>query len=631
MSTPDALANVIVQVDGVDSAVNFYGLSISQKIGEVNDFSFKWRQDEGAATLSGYTSFYRSHLSAEISVRINDEFTFKGIITGINCLEQDANGIVYEIIGKGLFARLDGVQECNSFYQKTLQDIFNSLNITSGTTLQLQPAFSGPLFYTAQYNQTTFEFFQMLAKRHGEWLYYDGQQLLLGPPRGAAVAVSDTEIEYLSFRSQVSRTPLNAVGIDRFSGELVQSDNEAPLPGGAGFTDAVMQAGNTAAAAGQFKHFMFWSGATETLLNEQNLAQQQGRAASSVYVSGNTRNSALRLGGKMNITDVAGNSFGEYIIVELHHYSSGIHNYQNFFRAVPAEVAVPPYTDPMATVRCPAQVAVVVENEDPDHQDRVKVRFPWQQATETTPWLKIVTPYAGADHGFRYLPELDDLVYVDFLDNHPDFPFVMGSFFAANRLSGTCYDDYFAKVFGTASGRRMEINDDKNMVRICDNLPDQKPANTMAMCRDGNRTYTTLQSVDGNDNGSVVFVDADRGVHISFLQGDENKLSIVVDRQHNKISIKSAGDISINADGNINMSAGNITLNASRELKLKGGTGGVKMEGMKIKQTADTDIEIEATANLKLGGLNATLQGNVQAEIKGGAMASVTAGIVKIN
>src|SRR5690606_34104671 len=150
-----------------------------------------------------------------------------------------------------------GVQECNSFYQKTLQDIFNSLNITSGTTLQLQPAFSGPLFYTVQYNQTTFEFFQMLAKRHGEWLYYDGQQLLLGPPRGAAVAVSDTEIEYLSFRSQVSRTPLNAVGIDRFSGELVQSDNEAPLPGGAGFTDAVMQAGNTAAAAGQFKHFMF--------------------------------------------------------------------------------------------------------------------------------------------------------------------------------------------------------------------------------------------------------------------------------------------------------------------------------------------------------------------------------------
>ena len=37
-----------------------------------------------------------------------------------------------------------------------------------------------PIPYTVQYKESDYEFIQRLAKRHGEFFYYNGEQLLFG-------------------------------------------------------------------------------------------------------------------------------------------------------------------------------------------------------------------------------------------------------------------------------------------------------------------------------------------------------------------------------------------------------------------------------------------------------------------
>lgn len=631
MSEPGTLANVTIHIEGVGNPVSFSALSINQQLADINSFSFNWRQEEGTPSLSGYVAFNRNHLAAEVTIDINGDFTFKGIIYAINCVEQDINGIIYEISGKGLFVKLAEIPESNSFYQKDLRHIFNTLNITRGTTLQLNPRYTDPLFYTVQYNQSTFDFYKMTAARYGEWLFYNGEELVLGLPSDTALDISDAEIDQLSFSSRVEQSPVNTVSYDAYRGEEIQSSQAAGQPGGTGFIATNMQAGSSIHAPAQYARYAMVGAPTEGLLAAQSLLQQQGRAAGSVVVTGSTFNSRLKLAGRINLTGNDGSSFGEYIITELHHYASGSDNYHNYFTAIPAEAEVPPYTNPLLHAYCPAQMARVADNEDADGQDRVKVHFPWQAAGENSPWLKVVVPHAGQGYGFRFLPEVDDVVYIDFLNNDPELPFVMGCVYADNRQSGNQQEGNHIKVIGTRSGRRLEINDDRGSIKIADTPNNERPGNILALINNDSGTLSTLQTFKTDNDVSVLSLDKDKGCMLAVMKGGSSVLYVEVDAAGDKVKIYSHQNIDITADGTLSMNAANIHITASQELKLKGNTTGVKIEGQKIEQKATTSLALEATADLTLKGLNATLQGNVNAEVKGGAMAGMTAALVKIN
>lgn len=630
MSEPGTLANVSINIEGVGNPVSFTALIINQQLADVNDFSFNWRQEAGTATLAGYVAFNRNHLGAEVTININNEFTFKGLIYSINCVEQDSNGITYEIAGKGLFVKLAEIPESNSFYQKDLRHIFNARNVTSRTTLQLNPRNTGDLFYTVQYNQTAFDFYKMTAARYGEWLYYNGQELVLGPPSGSALDISDTEIDNLTFRSRVDHSPVNAIGYDAYRGEVIQTNEQAQRPGGTGFIATNMDAGHSIMDASGYAQYAYVGAPTEGLLSAQSLLQQQGRAASSVVITGTTFNSALKLAGKINLTDNQGNSFGEYIITELHHYAAAPDNYQNYFSAIPAEAEVPPYTNPMLHPHCPAQMARVVNNEDEDGQDRVKVHFPWQANSETSPWLKVVVPHAGQGYGFRFLPEVDDVVYVDFLNNDPELPFVMGSVYTDNRRSDATHEGNNEKIIGTRSGRRLEINDDRGILKLTDTLNNTRPNNIIALLNKDNNISATMQSFKSNSDASVVTTDSERGCMISVMKGDISVLYLELDAQNDKVKIYSQGEIEIAADQDLILSGANVKITARQEVTIEGGSA--------AKMTSP-QTEVEGTGALKLKGAQVELKGDGQASVDGGGMlelkasgiASLQGSLVKIN
>ena len=102
-----------------------------------------------------------------------------------------------------------------------------------------------------------------------------------------------------------------------------------------------------------------------------------------------------------------------------------------------------------------------MENNDPDGMSRIRVQFPWQKPLgEMTPWLRMMTPHAGSDKGFHFIPEIDEEDIVNFEGGNAERPFVAGTLYHGSAKAGswqTSTND--VKAIRTRSGHLIELND----------------------------------------------------------------------------------------------------------------------------------------------------------------------------
>jgi uncharacterized protein involved in type VI secretion and phage assembly len=85
----------------------------------------------------------------------------------------------------------------------------------------------------------------------------------------------------------------------------------------------------------------------------------------------------------------------------------------------PGAHAVPPWT------RSDALVGIVVSVDDPQSMARVKVRFP-TLGDDPAVWARVACPFAGADRGGFFIPEVEDEVLVVFIGGDARLPVVIG-------------------------------------------------------------------------------------------------------------------------------------------------------------------------------------------------------------
>lgn len=71
-------------------------------------------------------------------------------------------------------------------------------------------------------------------------------------------------------------------------------------------------------------------------------------------------------------------------------------------------------------------VGVVTDNNDPARLGRVKVKYPWLSAEQTSDWARVVSPGAGRKRGLQFIPQVEDEVLVGFEMGDVHHPYVLG-------------------------------------------------------------------------------------------------------------------------------------------------------------------------------------------------------------
>ena len=244
-------------------------------------------------------------------------------------------------------------------------------------------------------------------------------------------------------------------------------------------------------------------------------------------------------------------------------------NVRNWFKAIPKEAKVPPYLerdkdgflvygDFDLYPKCGPHYGKVVDNNDPEHLGRVRVTLSWQEAfgrilnydssTETdflndtynlTPWIWVVSPYQGWDHGSMAVPEIGDMVLVGFEQNNAERPYVMGARYAMTRPMNeewSRYENNRVKGFRSRSGHTVEIVDKKGDFK------------------DGgeHKKGGKIHIYDAKTHAYDILFDTDQQLIRMISKGNiELKASndIVLDAEHN-VTIHAGNDYSLNVDNN---------------------------------------------------------------------------------
>lgn len=185
------------------------------------------------------------------------------------------------------------------------------------------------------------------------------------------------------------------------------------------------------------------------------------------------------------------------------------------------------------------QIGVVVSNEDPAGEHRVRVRLPMVDPQDDGVWMRVACLDAGADRGFFIRPEIGDEVVLGFLEADPRHGVVLGMLHSSAKAAPlTGSDDNHEKMFKTRSGMKLTFHDEKKILQL------ETPA--------GNRVSLS----------------------------EDAKSIVIADQNGNKIALT--------PDGVQIESAKALTLKASTEIKLEGGTTAELSSGATTKVSGGT-------------------------------------------
>lgn len=242
-------------------------------------------------------------------------------------------------------------------------------------------------------------------------------------------------------------------------------------------------------------------------------------------------------------------------------------------------------------------VGIVVDNNDPEGQYRVKVKFPWIKESSSkytdTPdkedflsaWARIATFMAGPKRGAFWLPEVDDEVLVAFEHGDVRRPFVIGSLWSPvdppihdNKSQG---GKNHLRVIYSRSGNVVQFVDEPGKEQI---IIQTKVDPNKAMSRDPGR------------GGHHIILDETEGALKIHISDGKQKNYVTIDSTNNTITVESKeGNIILKApNGMIQLRCKTLDVESSQSSKIHAQTT------MAIQ--ADSTMDIKSGAGMTIKG-----------------------------
>lgn len=536
---------------------------------------------------------------AEITIeRPNGTFNFKGFVTDVH-LDQTYAGDSF-IIFKGWSPTylLEGHKSVASFEKKSLKDIFTAVtsDFPGNVSKEVKPAYKKPIPFVVRYKETQYQFLSRLAMQYGEWFYYDGQKLVFGelPSKNPEVNLTFGSDSMLSFNYGINLRP------SAFKQQFYKYQDNAVVEHSAksfkpGWLDPHSKSSHKASQD------LFKEEALDPILQDvedKNHIKYLAEAKKSSIVgevmvfTGQSANPGITVGAEIEVNSRNG-FIGKYRIIWAAHTFTGNRDYYNMFRAIPVTTASPPMNRRVVLPEAEPQVGIVKENNDPDKLGRVRVQLKWQQGTEMTPWIRVLTNHAGEDrgegiYGTYFIPEIGDEVFLEFEQGNPDRPYMVGNKYHGKIPPEFADPDNNFKAIKTRSGHILKFDD-----------------------KDGEESITIIDK----NNNQIVLNTKEESITISAPK------KILIESEEIEMNGK---NISITASEELKENGDNVTIGAKSNLKLSGDMGAEMVSNQKVDISGKTGVAVVSDVTTEVGG-NATLK------LKSSGIASLQGSLVKIN
>jgi len=545
---------VHLDISGFAPSVIYYDLKLEQKMADHHHFSFVWQYTNTSIIEPGaQAKAIRDYLGRDVIFTFKSltgiQLMAKGVINSLESIDLHGSPAGLHVTGISHTIFLDDMKRSRTFMERDLETIVKTV-LSEGpgdfyNREAIAPTYEPNLAYMPQYNETNFDFLKRLAQRYGQWFYSDGMRMQFGQTKPSKVKlVNGASLHHFKIQTLLLSHKESLGGYDYNSASNIKNASGKTSTGsGDGFATAVGYR-QGAVAQPDLEVGAYTAQAPDSgTLAEMVKLQTNGKDANSIFYSGV---SYLPLGIGQIFTIQNKTVEHNLLVVEVTHQSEVHGNYSCTFKAIPADVAAPQYTNVHAYAKAETQPAKVTSNNDPAGLGRVQVSFYWAGGNTNSDWIRLIQPHSGAGKGFYFIPEIDEEVLIGFEGGNAERPYVMGTNYNGSESSGYNTSGNDQKAIHTRSGTKMIFNDAKGSVFIED-----PSGNTWMMDGKGNINVNAPKNFTVNA-GENVTITAGKNVNVS---AGEN-----INNSANKDISQTAGhDISQTAAGDFTESANNKT------------------------------------------------------------------------
>ncbi len=422
--------------------------------------------------------------------------------------------------------------------------------------------------YVFQNNQTNWEFISMLAKRNGYRMYTSIDRTIhfkQVSDDGEGEIALEYGADLTSFRPRMSSSgQVNKVTVKGWDPTQKQGIiGQATSPQGVPDIGYGMNGGAASNRAFGNAEMVIvdqvpWSQNGAELFAQSTLDEI---AAGFVEADGLCAwKQGLKPNCKVRIGNIGGHFNGSYLVTSTtHHYSSaeGLTTQFSISGKKPPTLAsaMGGGIQDRKPLGGNIVIGIVTNNQDPDGQARVRVKFPWLSDDDESYWARICTPMGGKNRGFLYIPEVDDEVLVGFEHGDITRAFILGGLWNGqdsppeNNNQAVTGDGVVHRIIQSRIGHKILIDDSGGKGEI---------------------SFTT------NGSHSITISDAENKIEVKTAAGhkmvlDQNGASITVQNPSgDKVEIQDSGTISVTANTSISLSAPSISISASATLSMSG-------------------------------------------------------------
>lgn len=573
-ATPD-VCTVAVLVEGTEISGEFHVLSVSvtREINRIPAATIQIR--DGEASRSTFAVSDTDHfipgrkIEIHLGYRSQNESVFKGIIIKHSIkIRKDSSLLIVECRDEAV--KMTSGRNNRYFTDKKDSDIMEEL--IGAYRLQKEVRATTPdLKEIVQYDATDWDFLLCRAEANGHVVMVEDGKIVVDQPAtgqesvvtvryGATLLELDAEIDARWQSKSIKASSWNAT-----DQELIEVEAREPSTTDNGNLSPEDLAGVISDDAHEIKHggklsepeLQVWA---DGRLMKERLAKVRGRVRFQGF--------AGVLPGK--IIDVAG--IGERFAGKM--YVSGVRHMVvkgNWVTDVQLGLNPELYAETYELRPLPASgllpavsglqigVTTALEN-DPDGEDRIKVRLPLISPSEEGIWARVATLDAGRERGTFFRPEIGDEVVVGFLNDDPRHPIVMGMCHSsAKPAPEPASDDNHRKGYVSREKMQFIFDDEKKIIMF--------------------------ETPGGN----------------KMRLSEEDKGIVIEDQNGNKITLDDKG----------------IKIESAKELTLKAAQD-IKIEGMNIDMTAQTAFKAAGNGSAEVSSASTTIKGSATTVIQGG-------------